>query len=140
MMYMDLIQFGRVTRDWMALYKEAMAELMAPEGSLAAAPPPAEPTPALEPAAYIGRYTSPYYGDATIEETSEGLHLIIGPAALSYRLQHWDGNTFVFEPGGEIATSGSRSELHFDMSPDGVSHSMTIEIFDKSCLGTFHRP
>ena len=41
----DLVQLGRVTRDWLALLEPIFAPMSAPEGHLAGATPPADPIP-----------------------------------------------------------------------------------------------
>ena len=44
--FMDLVQFGRVTRDWYAAVAPRMAPMFAPVGKLAGQAPPADPAPA----------------------------------------------------------------------------------------------
>ncbi|MGB6102840.1 MAG: serine hydrolase [Pusillimonas sp.] len=139
MMYMDLVRFGHVTEDWLALYAAAFTAMTAPTGELAGQPFPDHPAAALPAHAYIGTYASDYYGDAKVEQHGDQLALIMGPAAHVFHLQHWDGNVFVFEPGGEIASPGSRSAVTFAAGPGGMAQSLTIELYEKTGLGTLAR-
>jgi hypothetical protein len=136
--FMDIVQFGEVTRDWLALLRPAMAPLMAPFGRLAGAQPPADPAPARDMAAYAGTYANDYFGPAEVAAQSGGLVLKVGPAGMSWPLSHWSGDSFVFEPQGENASPGSRSEVRFRV--DGqAAEAMTVEFWDAEGLGTFTR-
>ena len=90
--FMDLVQFGMVTRDWFAAYKAVMAGLTAPAGNLAGKSPPPNPAPAANLSSYVGIYASPYYGTAEILFTKDRLELRIGPLGTLYGLTHWDDN------------------------------------------------
>lgn len=135
MMYLDLVQFGHVTRDWLTLYKTAFAPITTPSGK----PFPERPIPPLAPQAYVGTYANTYYGDAKIEHRSGQLALVLGPGGQEFPLQHWDGNVFVFEPVGEMAPPGSRSALSFAVSPDGMMQGLEIEVLNGNGLGTWTR-
>lgn len=139
MTYMDLVQFGRPSRDWYALFEQAFAPMTAPEGSIVDAAFPTTPDPALAPHAYVGTYRNAYYGDLVIGDEGGQLMLTVGPAAKRYALAHWDGNTFALEPDGEIAPAGSRFKAEFGVGADGLMHSVKVELFDENGLGTFTR-
>ncbi|NYT64004.1 serine hydrolase [Alcaligenaceae bacterium] len=139
MMYLDLVQFGKITRDWLALYKTALASITAPTGDLSGKPFPNHPAPSLEPHAYVGTYANTYYGDAKIESRGGQLTLVMSPAGQEFPLLHWDGNVFVFEPGGELASPDSRSAVRFAVSPGGMMQGLEIEVFNGNGLGTWTR-
>lgn len=140
MMYMDMVRFGHLTRDWFAFYQPRFATLTAPTGEFAGLSFPSNPTPALGANAYVGTYANSYYGEARVEQRDDGqLVLAIGPANRLFPLQHWDGNLFVFEPDGEIAPAGSRSAVSFSGGPGGIMDDMSIEVFNAQGLGGFSR-
>ncbi|GGT69309.1 hypothetical protein GCM10010272_10400 [Streptomyces lateritius] len=62
-----------------------------------------------------------------------GLTLRLGPKPQTYRLTHYDGDTFSFRTAGEDA--GGLTGVTF--SPDGKS--VRVEYLDTEGLGTFTR-
>lgn len=137
----DLVEFGRITRDWYAAYAELMQGLYGLEGSLAGQQPPARPVAALASSAYTGRYANNYYGDAVVEAAGSGLLLKMGPGGIkTYALRHWSGNTFVFDLAGENAEPGSVSRIDFKPGASGVSESLQIEYYAEDIArGVFAR-
>lgn len=134
MSFMDLVQFGAVTRDWLAAYAPLIDPMYTPLGALAGKSPPATPAPAQPLAAYEGTYANPYFGDATVRTDGGGLVLSVGPKPRRFSLAHWSGDTFIFRPEGlETAPPGSVSQVTFT---DG---RMRVEFFDDNGLGTFVR-
>lgn len=132
MSFMDLVQFGEVTRDWLPAYQALMAPMYTPLGTLAGKAPPANPAPAQPLAAYEGTYGNAYFGDAAVRVESGALVLSVGPRPRRFTLAHWSGDTFVFRPEGlETAPPGSVSQVTF---ADG---RMRVEFLDDNGLGTF---
>ncbi|HVH04026.1 MAG TPA: serine hydrolase [Amaricoccus sp.] len=137
--FTDLVQFGRVTRDWLDTLTPLFAHLSAPVGRLAGARPPAAPEPAAPDAAYLGSYANDYFGPAEVTgKQGGGLVLTLGPGRVAYSLEHWTGDTFAFEPRGENAPDGSRSAVSFVRDGDKAA-AMTVELYDEDGLGTFRR-
>ncbi|HUH40455.1 MAG TPA: serine hydrolase, partial [Castellaniella sp.] len=93
MMYMDMVLYGEVTRDWVSGYGSAFERETAPIGSLAGLPFPAAPTPPLALNAYTGTYANGYFGDAQVADSGGSLVLSMGPAGAQEQipLKHWDG-------------------------------------------------
>ncbi|MGW4738372.1 serine hydrolase [Nocardia xishanensis] len=92
------------------------------------------PAPAQPLSSYAGGYANPYYGPATVTAEGGSLTLSLGPKGMRFPLRHWDGDTFVFTPSGENATSGSVSRATF------AGNTLTLEYFDADGLGRFTRP
>jgi CubicO group peptidase (beta-lactamase class C family) len=137
--FTDLVQFGKVERDWFAAYGPMMAPLMAPSGVLVGVVPPVDPVPAARPSEYVGTYANAYYGPAEILRRGDGLVLKIGPAAREYPLAHWSGHAFTLSPSSENQTDGSLSLATFgNMGPAGA-RALTLEYLDENGLGTFVR-
>jgi CubicO group peptidase (beta-lactamase class C family) len=136
--FMDLVQFGDVTRDWYATIEPLMARLLAPFGKLVGQAPPADAAPAGELAAYAGTYGNDYYGPAEVAVEGDGLVLRLGPAGMAFPLRHWSGDSFVLQPAGENASDGSVSEVSFRMGAAGAE-AVTIEFWNQEGLGTFTR-
>lgn len=139
MMYLDLVQFGHITRDWLSLYKTALASITAPTGNLSGKPFPDHPATPLGLDTYTGTYANAYYDDAKIERRGDQLTLVMSPTGQEFPLLHWDGNIFVFEPGGELAPPDSRSAVSFAVNPSGVIQGLEIEVFNGNGLGTWVR-
>ncbi len=131
--FADLVQFGDITQDWRALYRQAFAPMSEPTGELAGATAPADPAAARPLTDYAGVYDNPYYGPATITESAGALTLTLGPENMSFPLTHWDGDIFVFTPTGENAVPGTVSKATFD------GDELTLEYFDQDGLGSFDR-
>ena len=139
MEFADLVQFGKVTRDWLVDYGRLLAPTNAPFGARVGKQPPANPTPALDMAAYIGSYANDYYGDAVIARQGDGLMLKMGPAQVEYAFTHLDGPVFTFMPHSENAIEGSISTATFATDASGKVTALTIELFDQNGIGTFKR-
>src|ERR1700733_9080166 len=75
MQFADLVQFGKVTRDWFAAYAALLAPISAPFGTRVGKDLPANPAPALDLAVYAGTYANDYYGAAVIVRERDGLVL-----------------------------------------------------------------
>ena len=136
--FTDLVQFGAVTRDWLAFLTPAFAHMSAPAGTLAGAEPPAAPEPAAPEAAYVGTFANDYFGPAEVAAAGTGLVLTLGPARVAFPLEHWTGDTFAMTPRGENAPDGSRSAVTF-VRDGGRAVAMTIDLLDEDGLGTFRR-
>ncbi|CAM5430726.1 serine hydrolase [Eoetvoesiella caeni] len=137
--YMDLIKLGHSSRDWFEFFEPKFAEMTAATGKFAGQPLPENPVPPLPPQAYIGTYANDYFGDAEIQQQGGDLILVMGPSKHTKTLQHWSGNVFVFEPGGEMATPGSRSAVTFAIAPGGTAQNLTIEMYEATGFGTLAR-
>lgn len=133
--FTDLVQFGRIERDWFAAYKPLMAPIIAAQGSLVGKPRPAHSAPAAKLSDYLGTYSNSFYGDLEIIGRRDALVLRIGPAGIEYPLTHWDGNAFTFNPSSENQPDGSISLATF--RPE--DRSVTIEYLNEDGLGTFVR-
>jgi CubicO group peptidase (beta-lactamase class C family) len=137
--FMDLVEFGKVERDWYPPYHAMMSAFNAPVGSLAGKSRPASPAPAAGLAAYAGTYANSFYGPAQVIRRGDGLVLKLGPKDREFPLSHWDGNAFTFSPSSENATAGSISLATFKAPAKGRSGELTIEYLNDAGLGTFRR-
>lgn len=132
----DLVEFGRLMRDWLTGYQAVFAGYYALEGSLAGKTPPAQPAPPWGVTPTPGTYSNAFYGNAVVEAVAGGLQLRMGPGGVTvYPLRHWDGNTFVFDLQGENAQPGSLSRIDFRPGFAGVSESAQIEYFSRDVAG-----
>ena len=139
MEFANLVQFGKVTRDWFTAYAARLAPTNAPFGTRVGKPMPANPAPALDLAAYAGTYANDYYGDAVIIRQRDGLMMKIGPAPIEFAFTHLDGNVFTFTPHSENAAEGSISTATFATDSSGKVTALTIELLDQTGIGTFKR-
>ncbi|AWB35661.1 serine hydrolase [Orrella marina] len=142
--FMDMAQFGHVTRDWLAAYQPVMAPLVAPAGELVGALHPSSPTPPQSMQTYAGTYQNDYFGDIEVRSQSntaqsDSLSLVIGPGRDVKQLSHWDGNTFTFIPFNENAPIGSISKVQFEDIRKGQAQRVSIELLNENNLGTFTR-
>jgi hypothetical protein len=136
--FADLVFDGKIERDWVKAWGEVYEGLLGSAQAAAKgvyAKPPAQATPALPAAAYLGRYTNDYAGDATVIEMSGGLVLKLGPdGSQTYPMRHFDRDTFLIFSTPE--TPEWPSSLRFAIGPDGKASSVTIETLDANGLGT----
>ena len=135
--FTDLVQFGKIERDWFVAYAPLMAPLIAPIGSLVGKPRPANPAPAAKLSEYLGNYSNEYYGNLQIMGRGNGLALKIGPADIEYPLTHWDGDAFTFNPSSENQPDGSISLATFRSEGRSGFRLLTIEYLDEDGMGTF---
>ncbi|TQC49064.1 serine hydrolase [Rhodococcus sp. WS4] len=131
--FADLVQFGEIREDWRSLYRQAIAPMDEPEGSLVGQTAPANPAPPQPLPTYAGTYNNAYWGPAVITESNGGLTLQLGPAGQAFPLTHWDGDTFTFTPSGENAPPGTISKATF------AGNNVTLEHYDTEGTGTFVR-
>ncbi len=136
--FLDIVQFGDVTRDWTTDYGAAFAPYFVPVGDLAGL---SRPAGARAPAAlteYAGTYRNDYFGDLLVTEGATGLVAIVGPDALTMPLDPWDGDTFAFTRDDENTPPGSLSSAAFQRTGERVT-SVTLDIFDSQGMGTWTR-
>lgn len=133
--FFDMVEFGKVERDWYAGYTGLFAQMLGDRGELIGKRRPAHPERALPDAEYAGTYANAYFGPATVVASSKGLSMVLGPAHKTYALEHWSGDTFAFNPGGENGTG--LSAVKFAPAQRGHAATLWVELFDESGLGTF---
>lgn len=138
--FLDRVELGIETRDWLAGYGPRLKALSRPFGSLVGVKKPADPAPAQQAEAYVGRYDNAYFGPATVEEADGGLVLRLGSGQAPLAMQHWDGDSFIVQPMSENQPQGSVSRVDFSRTAPASAASVTIEHLDENGLGTFERP
>jgi hypothetical protein len=131
--FTDLVQFGEVREDWRRLYAGAFAGMDRPFGEMVGKQPPADPAPPRPLPSYVGSYANDYWGPATVSVSGGTLTVSLGPRPEVYRLDHWDGDDFVFDVTSENAPPGSVSKAVF------AGDRLTLEYFDSDKMGTFTR-
>jgi CubicO group peptidase (beta-lactamase class C family) len=137
--FLDLVEFDHVTKDWFAQISPIFTAMLKPEGDLVGKRPPDNPTPAGPLAVYAGTYANAYFNDVAVVKAGAGLHLKIGPAAISYPLTHWDNDIFAVAPSGENAPDGSLSSIHFVRKDGATAMDLKIDYLDKNGFGRFAR-
>ncbi|WAZ19249.1 serine hydrolase [Streptomyces cinnabarinus] len=133
--FFDIAQTGEISRDWIPLLDQVyQAQLDGDRSKTDYADPPSDATPAKAADTYTGTFGNRYYGRAEVVSGEDGtLTLRLGPEPQSYRLTHYDGDTFSFRTVGEDAVGLTGVTF----TPDGKS--FTVEYLDKEGLGTFRR-
>ena len=130
--FTDLAQRGAVVaRLVRRCSSRVFAPMSAPAGRLAGAAPPTEPAPARPLGDYAGHYRNDYFGPVEVaRRRATGSCCGPGPPASRFRSSTGRGDGFVFEPRGENAPDGSRSEVIFRGGPAGVA-AVTVEILGR---------
>ncbi|MFJ3904359.1 serine hydrolase [Streptomyces sp. NPDC090025] len=133
--FFDIAEQGKVSRDWIPLVNQLYeAQTDALRSKTDFAHPPAGAAPAKAADTYAGTYRNDYYGPAEVLSAADGtLTLQLGPKHQSYRLTHYDGDTFSFETANENAIGPTGVTF----TPDGKS--FTVEYLNAEGLGTFTR-
>ncbi|MFC5586380.1 serine hydrolase [Nitratireductor kimnyeongensis] len=138
MSFMDLVQFGEIQRDWLAMYPVLFGPMLDPVGKLAGQEAPKDAKPARELADYTGTFTNDYFGNLVVEETEGGLTMTVEGTPSTFQLEHWTGDEFVFDPLNENAMPGSVSSVPFSI--DGaLANEVRVEYFNAYNDGTFVR-
>lgn len=139
--FFDTAQYGRPTTDWLTL----AAQVYEQQEEAGRSPtdytkPPANAADARSDDTYTGTYDNDFYGPLTVTAARNGeLTMSLGPKPMTFRLTHFDGDTFSFETVGENATGPSG--VTFQGTSNGAKAAkVTIEAFDENGLGTFTRP
>jgi CubicO group peptidase (beta-lactamase class C family) len=138
--FLDLVLTGKVTEDWLDRYRRRFAAVLAPDYPvLNYSRVPAEPSPALPAAAYIGNYRNELYGDVEIAPAGGdgGLVLRLGPKQEPYPLRDFDRDVFGYEPPGENAAGPAA--VVFTVGADRSATTLTIANLDRNGQGTFRR-
>jgi len=137
--FLDLVQYGHVTRDWESAYAAAMAHYYDPEGDLVGQEPPADASAPGAAADYAGTYTNDYFGDLVITAAEDGLAGAMGPdGQYPLDLSPWNGDMFSFVPTSENSPPGSLSSAAFSRDGGAVT-SVTMAYFDRYGLGTWQK-
>jgi CubicO group peptidase (beta-lactamase class C family) len=136
--FIDLVQFGVITRDWIGDYATALVHYYAPVGDLVDERRPEAPAAPQPLAHYAGEYSNDYFGPATVRVDGDRLVVELGPADYRLPLNHWDAHSFSFVPVGENAPHGSLSSATFTVEGDTAS-ALTLQFFDTQGLGTWSR-
>ena len=134
--FMDLAELGKVSRDWLAVYRAAVADLYVNPSRLAGRRPPAAPVPARGSSAYTGIYTNGYAGPIGVTTRRGRLTLLLGPRRRAFALTHWSRNTFSYIPTGEDATGISAVTFRFRR---GARSAATVTLENLGDLGTLQR-
>jgi CubicO group peptidase (beta-lactamase class C family) len=125
--FFDLVNTGKVSRDWVPFLGAAFAAELAPKyGQEFAGPPPVSPAPAKPAAAYAGVYRNDYLGEVEVAPAGSDLVMRMGPLRSPFVLRHWDGDVFTFIPPGE--NGGTTTGATFTFGP-GVA-SLVLENFE----------
>jgi CubicO group peptidase (beta-lactamase class C family) len=137
--FLDLVQFGAISRNWVGLLTQAFAEMnKAPYGTAVHyAAPPADAPPPLPLDAYIGSYANDLYGPLAIDQERGSLVLRLGPKMAPYPLTHYARDVFSFQPIGENAYGPSG--VIFAIGAAGRADSLVVEYLDVHGQGTFTR-
>lgn len=133
--FYNLVEFGKVQRDWYDAYAPVFAQMLADRGELVGKVPPAHPAAALANDAYVGTYANDYFGPALVATRNGRLTLTLGPKHETYVLKHWNANTFSFTPGGE--SSSGISAVTFAPATAGTAATVLVEYLNENHLGTF---
>lgn len=137
--FLDTALYGRPTQDWFAVYKQAFSNPAAVGTVLGFdySKPPASFAPALKNSAYVGRFTSDYFGDISIVEKDGGLAIVEGPRNKNFPMQHYDRDTFTYETEGENAVG--RTGITFTVGSDGKATQVVVENLNVRGEGIFNR-
>lgn len=129
----DMVIAGAPSQDWWALYRAALAPVLAPQGRLANVSPPLQARRHMALSAYEGTYEHDFFGPLKVSSDGSGaLRLSLGKNyQLVFEARHWDADTFVFSPLNDAQMPGSLSAVDF------YGNKVAIEAYDRPELGAF---
>lgn len=135
--FLDIVETGAVTFDWLALYPAMFASMYVNHSVLAGKTPPDPADPARPYAAYAGTYANDCYGPLEIAVAGKTLLMRIGPKPQTFVLGHFNGDVFSYYPIGEEALGVSA--VTFSGGDATASAAVTVELLNEHGLGTFTR-
>ena len=140
--FFDLALNGKVERDWLGVFGEAIASrhgarLRHGDRLREAAVRPTAGARRARGRAYAGTYRNDSSGRSRSRESDGGLVLRLGPKQEPFALRHWDRDVFIYQPAGENAYGPSA--VTFRVGADGKATAVTIENLDTTGQGTFER-
>lgn len=127
--FLDLVETGRVQRDWLTALTPLFAPMYANPSVLAGRPVPAHPEPARALRDYGGTYANAYYGEAKVSRDGNDLVMALGPEPKRFRLSHWSGDQFAYEPVGENAMG--IAAVWFRTNSAGQIQALEVENFEE---------
>lgn len=135
--FMDVALYGEPTRDWLKLYKDALAQMTQAERGTDYSKPPETPLPATGNVAYVGTYENPFFGEIAVIKQDGGLAIVQGPHDMTAAMTHYDRDVFTYETEGEsaVGTAG----ITFTLGADGKATEILVENLDVNGEGTFRR-
>ncbi|HET7716475.1 MAG TPA: serine hydrolase [Bauldia sp.] len=133
--FLDVLLKGEPAEDYLTLYEQFFASLI----PAVKYDTPSQSSSALPGAAYVGRYTNDYYGDAEIVADGAGLTLIIGPGKRPFRLRHYDRDAFLFDFVGLGDEGAHAAKVAFSSADGATADALTIDFLNATGQGTFTR-
>jgi len=137
--FYDLVLDDKLQRDWIEfanrMFDEEVKRELGRERDYTH--PPAQPSPPLKLIAYSGKYSNDFFGMIELAERQGKLALRLGPKPMEFELRHWDRDSFIFQPTGEMA--GGLAGVRFSIDPSGQADRVLIENLDIHGQGTFTR-
>lgn len=135
--FVDLVRFGKPTREWLTVYSEELAADTEITSSIDGKKKPNQPKAASELNSYSGDFSSDYAGEASIIVEGHGLMLVFGPRGETrVSLHHWDGDVFYFNEFG--MPEGFYTAVRFSRDDKGDISSFKVDMVS-SGLGVFNR-
>ena len=136
--FLELVQYGEVTRDWFGGYNSILANYLTPVGDLVGQTPPEDLDVGRTLSEYVGAYDNPYFGGAEIRQVESGLEFVFGPAEVTLAMTPWGSNRFAVAPQNENAPDGSISSLTFE-EVQGEPASFVVEYLNGYRQGLWTR-
>ena len=136
--FLDTARYGKPTRDWFKIYRQAFAEMTAAGEETDFSQPPASPLPPQDDAAYVGTYHNDYFGEiAIVEQDFGGLAIVQGPQHMTFAMKHYDRDSFSYVTEGEsaVGTAG----ITFTLGPDRKATAVVVENLEINGQGWFRR-
>lgn len=132
--FLDEVQYGHATRDWIADAGRLFAGYTTPAGDLVGQTPPADAEASAPLDTLVGTYDNPYFGPLRVVRTGDGLELHLGAGErIVLPLTAWDGDVFSYQPSAENAPYGSLASATF------AAGTLRLDTYDEQGLGTWHR-
>ena len=127
--FFDYVHYGKAQSDWVARWDKIFNSAFGPEAYAPIiatyAKPPAQPSAALSPSAYFGKYSNEYAGEMEILSKDGALTLQMGPKGKTFPLKHFDRDVFLYYPAPE--TPELPSAITFVIGPEQKATRVAIE-------------
>ncbi len=132
--YLTDVTTGSSNTNTLATWTKRFAGVYGPKPDLTK---PANPTPARDASAYVGTYHNDYVGDMQIVSANGKLQLVVGPENMTYDLEHFDGDTFLYASVPELPDYPSK--VTFEIDAGGSATALTDSTFEGAGQATLTR-
>jgi CubicO group peptidase (beta-lactamase class C family) len=133
--YVDILETGSVSRDWLSIWSQRMAGVYGEPLDLSSLADRSAPARGHD--AYVGTYANDFVGEVQVIEQDGGLVVLMGPIERPFPLTHLGADVFSYDHDPELPAF--LSSASFMVGADGVASAVEVSTFDEIGWGLLER-